>query len=814
MQSFWEDVQFALRSFRKNIAVTILIVATLGMGIGANTAIFSMVYNVLLGPLPFDDGEQLVKIETNFPNINQYDVPASVQTMFDYEAQSETLDEVFEYHQMSFTLLGMGDPSFVQTGVVSWDYFNILGIEPILGRTFQPGEDEPGAAPLIILSYRYWQEKFAGSADVIGMTLEMNNRAHEVIGVLPPMPPYPMDNDIWVGAATCPARGSDGIIENRAIPFVQLYGKMNENATLARTNSDLESIVQNLTAQFPDAYPDEQGLSANVTSLRSVMARDSGQVFYLLLGMTALVLLIACANVANLNLARMSVREQELAVREALGANPGRIARQVLTESIILAVAGGVLGLIIAWFGMDLLADFSARYTPLASEVGINGSILVFSLIVAVTTGLVSGSLAAFQRRNLNIALKEGGGSVTSSSRRQSVRKALLLTQFMLAFIILTSAALITLSLYRLNTEDAGFRTESVLATDMTYNFTAFASPQRRNQFLRYLETELPAHPAIHGMGASSSIPLQDVPNRTGSMRIENHAVIDNTQQLSVWSTIVSRDYFDVLDIPLLEGRYFTDADDDASPIVLIINEAMADRYFPNESPIGQRLSFDDGGNWSEIVGVVGNSRVVGLDEPPVETLYGPYLQLSGTQFSQNRFNLFVRADNDSDEIRTFILDKIHEFEPAQAVTRISELAEIRATWLSTPTLVTQLVALFALLAFAITLSGVIGVVSYNISQRFREIGLRMALGANPLNVRLWLSRQGLWLSAIGITLGALVMLIAAPTLSALLYETSPLDVTIYVGMALIITLVALLAISIPVNQAVQINPWQALRDQ
>src|SRR5690606_18084618 len=305
MDHMMDDIRFALRSFRKHLGVTLLIITTLGLGIGANSAIFSMVYHVLLGPLPFADGDRLVKIQNNRPGIGQYDVPTSVQTLFDYDTQSTALSDVFEYHQMSFTLLGHGDPSFVQTGVVSWDYFNILGIAPVLGRTFVQGEDEPGAEPLILLSNRYWYEKFGGDPDVVGMTLQMNNRAHRVVGVLPPMPAYPMDNDIWIASATCPFRGSTDVIDNRARPFVMTYGKLAEGASLQQGNADINSIVQRLQGQYPDSYPVQQGFTANLLPLRDEINGDTANVFYLLLGMTGLVLLIACANVANLNLARM-----------------------------------------------------------------------------------------------------------------------------------------------------------------------------------------------------------------------------------------------------------------------------------------------------------------------------------------------------------------------------------------------------------------------------------------------------------------------------------------------------------------------------
>ncbi len=814
MQNLLEDMRFALRNFRKNLGVTTLIIVTLGLGIGATSAIFSMVYHVLLGPLPFADGEQLVKIQTNRPNIDQYDVAASVQTMFDYEAQSETLSDVIEYHQMSFTLLGQGDPAFVQTGVVSWDYFNVLGLEPILGRTFQPGEDEPGSEPLIVLSNRFWYEKFGGDPNVIGMSLEMNNHAHTVIGVLPPMPAYPMDNDIWVGASTCPGRGSDMVINTRSQPFVQAYGKLLPQVSLLQANTDINSIAQRLTAQYPDDYPAEQGFTANLSPLRTEMAGDSGQTFFLLLGLTGLVLLIACANVANLNLARMAIREQEFAIRESLGAGPGRVAKQVLTESVMLSLTGGALGIVIAFFGIDVLSEFAGQYTSLASEVRMDTPILVFSLGVALITGLLSGSASAFQRRNLNRSLKEGSGNVTTSSSSKKIRQGLLVAQFALAFIILTSAALVSLSLYRLNTEDLGFKTDSVLSADLTLNFTTFSDTSRRREFLRFLERELPSHPQIGGVGASSTVPLEDIPNRSQAIRIEGHSSIDNTEDIAVFSTTVSKDYFDVLDISLLTGRYFYDSDDTNSPPVYIINQAMQDRYFPGENPIGKRLSADDGVSWGEIIGVVGNSRSVALDTPAVETVFAPYLQFSPLQFTMNRLNLFVESTGSGNEVKNYLADTIHSFDPQQAITRIVEMEQIRDSWLSAPRLIAQLIGLFALLAFAITLSGVVGVVAYNVSQRLKEIGIRVALGANPMRVRSLLTLQGMLLGVIGLSIGAVIMVFAAPSLSRLLYETSPVDIVVYLSIAVIIAVMAVVAISLPAERAVRVDPSKALRDQ
>ena len=333
MQTLFEDIQFALRNFMRTPRICLLIVLTLGLGIGANAAIFSMVYNVLLGPLPFSEGERLFKLKTHNPNIERYDVSVSVPTAMDYINKNESLAHLVEYHQMAFTLLGYGNAANVEAGVVSWNFFEMFKVRPILGRTFLPGEDEPGAKPLIVLSNHFWREKFGSDPDIVGANLEMNNAVHQVIGVLPPLPDYPFKNDIWIGSSSCPGRGSDMFIGVRERPISHLYGKLRSDVSFQKASADINTISQQLMSEYPDIYRQQAGLVNELTPMREDMAGNAGPTFYLLLGITGLVLLIACANVANLNLARMASRKQELAIREAMGANPRRIARQVLTES-------------------------------------------------------------------------------------------------------------------------------------------------------------------------------------------------------------------------------------------------------------------------------------------------------------------------------------------------------------------------------------------------------------------------------------------------------------------------------------------------
>jgi len=803
MQTLIEDIQFACRNFLKTPAICALIVITLALGIGANAAIYSMVHNVLLAPLPFADGEQLIKLKTNNPKINRFDVPISVPTALDYIAKNESLDHLVEYHQMAFTLHGYGDAANVEGGVVSWDFFEMLGIRPILGRTFLPGEDEPGAEPLIVLSHHYWREKFGSDPNVVGTILQMNDAAIQVIGVLPPLPAYPFENDIWMGSSSCGGRGSDMFIGQRSMPISTMYGKLKSGVSLQSASLDFNTISNQLATSYPDDYPQSQGLSNTLTPMRADMTGDAGPTFYLLMGITALVLLIACANVANLNLARTASRKQEFAIREALGANPRRIARQVLTESIILSLIGGLLGLGLAFLSVDLLSEFAALYTPLASEVKINASVLSFCILVSLLTGILSGATAAFQKRNINEALKEGSGNITASGSSIKLRQTLLVTQFSLAFIILTSASLVSLSLYRLSHQTTGFETANIIAVNLS------SSPENRADFVLETARKLEALAEINQVAFASEVPLVKWRDKRRFFQIEGQPPVDRDERPDAVQNEVSANFHQLLSIPLLQGRYFNDADDKNSPRIILINKTFADTYFIGEDPLGKRLSFDDGKTWKTIRGVVGDIREVGVNIPPVPTFYVHWIVSW-----RYELQLLINTNVPISTITPLVADIVHQVDLLQPVESVTSFEFIKDKSMASSTLVGILVSMFALLAFLITLSGVMGVVAYNVSQRRKEIGIRVALGANPKRIRALFAIQGLSLCAGGVALGAFIMAFVSPLLGTVLYQTDPLNLTMYLVTASVVMIVAAIAILLPIRQATAIEPNQALREQ
>ncbi len=592
-------------------------------------------------------------------------------------------------------------------------------------------------------------------------------------------------------------------IGQRDKPISMLYGKLKSGVSLPAASIDLNTIAGQLVAAYPDAYPESQGLTNTLTPMQIDMAEDSGPTFYLLMGITALVLLIACANVANLNLARTASRKQELAIREALGANPRRIARQVLTESIILSLAGGGIGLVIAFFSVDLLSDFAALHTPLASEVKINASVLAFCLIVSLLTGVVSGATSAFQKRNINEALKEGSGNITTSGSSKRLQQGLLITQFSLSFIILTTAILVSLSLYRLNHQDTGFDTADIIAVDLS------SSAKDRVPFVLDTVRRLEALPQIESVAFSSEIPLVKGRDKRRFFQIEGRPPIDSDERPDALKNAVSANFHQVLNIPLLQGRFFSAADDKNSPGAALINQGFVVQFFTDENPIDKRISLDNGKTWLTIRGVVGDIREVSINIAPEPTFYVPWVESW-----QYDLQLLINSNAPLVSVISSITETIHQVNPQQALASVVTFEFIKDDSLASMKLVGLLVSLFALLAFVITLSGVFGVVAYNVTQRRKEIGIRVALGANPTRIRTLFAIQGLSLCATGIAIGAFIMVFISPLLGNVLFATEPLNLPVYLITALVVAAVSAVAILLPIRQATLVQPNQALREQ
>src|SRR5271165_2166271 len=490
------DCGYAFRMMRKNPGFTAVAILTLALGIGANTAIFSVVHSVLLRPLPYPNGEQLIFIRQQETKLGISDMSFSVKEIEDYRAQNRTLSGLVEYHAMSFTLFGHGDPERVRTGVVSANYFELFGIQPLLGRTFLPDDDKQDAPPVLLLSYEYWKNNFGSDPGIVGKTFEMNDKVHTVVGVLPPVPQYPNENDVYMASSACPFRSNKMHLEDRDMRMIEVFGRVKPGMTVAQANADILTIVSGLKTAYPKSYPDNVGFTSSAAPLQEELTHEARPTLLLLLAAAAFVLLIACANVANLTLARMAKRERELAVRSALGAGRSRILRQLLTESFLLAIVGGILGLILAYGSLELLTDFVGRLTPRAREIHIDSGVLLFTLAAALGTSIIFGTLSAiFSRANLTSSLKEGSSGAGSGRQHNRVRGALIVCQIAFSFMLLIGAGLMIRSLFKMQQVDAGIVPQRVLAMRTTFNWSRYTAADKTNLAVQKLLDRVKSEP-------------------------------------------------------------------------------------------------------------------------------------------------------------------------------------------------------------------------------------------------------------------------------------------------------------------------------
>ncbi|MFY9530570.1 MAG: ABC transporter permease [Candidatus Acidiferrales bacterium] len=811
----WEilkhDCVYAFRMMQKNAGFTAVAVVTLALGIGANTAIFSVVHSVLLRPLPYAQGQQLIFIRQQAQKMGVEDIQFSAHEVEDYRSQNRTLSNLVEYHTMSFILLGHGDPDRVLASVVSYNYFELFGVQPLLGRTFRADDDQPGAPAVLILSYEYWKNRFRGDPEILGKTFEMNDKVHTVVGVLPPVPQYPIETDVFMPTTACPFRASKAFIENRDSRMMEVFGRLKPRVSLNEARADFSTIVGRLKAEYPKSYPDNMGYIAAANTLREELTHEARPTLLVLLAAAAFVLLIACANVANLMLSRMARRERELAVRTALGAGRSRLLRQLLTESFLLALVGGALGLFVAYSSLDLLTNFAARLTPRAREIHIDSGVLIFTLFAALGTSIVFGTISAlFSRANLAAGLKEGSTGAGAGRQRNRVCGVLIVSQMAFSFMLLIGAGLMLRSLINMQQVNPGFVPQRVLAMTTTFDFAKYTTNEQLADMSRKVLDRVQAEPGVLSAALSASYPLQGEiltsgPN-TGSFQIEGRALGPGEAPPIAAFNSVSPDYFRTLGIPLKEGRTFAATDDAKAPIAAVINETLRRQLWPNEDPIGKRVSGDNGATWARIVGVVGDVRDFGLDHPPPGEIYAPIAQApqSGT--------LVVRSVADPRSLAQAITRAVHDVDSQTAISHVTTLEEARYESLARPRLTASLLGIFAALALVIATAGIGGIMALTVSQRVREIGIRIALGAQPSNVLRMVLRQGLLLALLGVGIGLAGALALTGLVKSLLFEVTPSDPLTFGGVAFVLIAAAAIASYLPARRAAAVDPIEALR--
>ena len=801
-----QDIRYALRTLGKNWGFATAAILTLALGIGANTAIFSVIYGVLVRPLPYENGSRLVLLQPETESNGA--IQTSIPELYDYREQTRTLDELVEYHSMFFVLLGRDEPERVQTGVVSDNFFDTLGVTPLHGRTFVEGEDDLDSEPVLVLTHDYWQRAFGGDPNVVGQVFEMNTKPHTVVGILPPIPQFPVTVDVYMPTSACPFRANSerSMAGNRgAFRNLFVFGRLAEEGTAAEANAEMASLAQRFANEYPDDYTDEVGYRASVVDLKEELTRDARPVLLMLVATAGLVLLIACANVANLSLARVMRRESEIAVRAALGASRARLIRQFLTESTVLALLGGALGLVFAYVGLDMLVDFAAGYTPRAPQVSIDGWVLLFTLFVSVGTGLVFGTFPALPgTRDLGGSIKEGGRTTAAGGLR--LRRGLIVLQVALSFVLLVGAGLTLRSLSALQSIDPGFETEQVLTAQISVDFTAYNDMGDMHQFLAELARVVGDLPIAHTAALTDRPPYRANNPRFGQFIIDGRAVEDTATQPQFVRTVVTSQYFSALDVPVLAGRAFTENDSvaEAAPVA-IINESLAQEYWSGEQPVGSRISFDQGATWIDIVGVVGDTRVYGPETAVTPEIYRPFNQAGMPTW------LVVRTVGDPDSAARAIKEAAYSL-AANPISDIQSLATLRDDAVASPRLTASLLGVFALLALAVTLTGIAGVMAFAVSQRTREMGLRLALGAQPSGLLNMVVRQGMAQVVVGLVLGVAGAFAFGRILTDMLFEVNASDPTTFVAVIVVLAAAGLLAVLVPARRAVTIDPATALR--
>jgi putative ABC transport system permease protein len=806
MLSLFLDLQHAQRTLRKHLGFTLIAVATLALGIGANTAIFSVVYAVLLQPLPFSQPDRLVSVwpEQDF----------SKADFIEFDDQSRQLQRLAAYTGWTFTLTGLEEPLKLNGTRATSGLFKVLGARAALGRVFLPGEDRPGKDQIVILSDGLWRRIFGRNPSVIGRTIELDHQSVVVVGVMPPDFHFPTpDSELWAPASLDPSNPWDFTLGRS----LKVLGRLRPGVSREQARAEVVAIAHHLSEkyphgyeQFPDAYPASYGTGASVISLHDQLVGNKSSALLILFAATGLVLLVACANVVNLQLARARSREKELALRTVLGAGRSRLIQQILSESILLAGLGGVLGLFLAYAGLRLLTTSLAPGSIHLERVGLNGWVLAFTVALGLATGLLFGLVPALRvsRPNLNAALKEGGRTSggAGSKGRYGLDKMLVVAEIAFAVMLVISAGLLIKSFWRLSRVDPGFRSDHVVKMQLSPPFS-FRQGARIRAYYTDVLRHLTALPGVRSVGTVQAAPLSGE-TWSSQVRIDGMSLPAGSASNIDWHT-VSPDYFKTLGIPVLEGRPFTAADDDHAPRVAVIDQAMARRFWPHENALGKRIAtdFEGEGNWATVVGVVGDVKYHDLASATAG-MYRPFDQVPRSA----TMTVLLHVADDPLKLISLIRREIWAVDRNVPISEVATLQAAVVASTSEPRFNMMLLGLFAGVALILGAIGIYGVISYLVNERSREFGIRMALGADEGGILGLVVGQGCKLALVGLAIGLVGALGATRVVSTLLFGVKPNDPTVFAGVALIAFAAAFAASYLPARRAAKSDPLVSLR--
>jgi putative ABC transport system permease protein len=807
VNSLLQDIRYAIRTLGKSPAFTLIAILTLALGIGANTAIFSVVNTSLLRPLPFPNSQQLVDLwghssMFDFPNLGM-----SLADIADIRAQNKVFLDVAPYDYSSMTFTGSGAPQQLDTAKVSADFFPLLGVKPIHGRIFTAAEMEPGQNREVVLSYQFWQEQFGADPGAVGKSITLDGNPYTIVGIMPAQQhlDYVTDEKLFTPLAPTTeqlaARGNHGTIA---------LARLLPGHTVKQAQAELDAIAARLSKTYPEA---DKNWDFRARSLESDIVGDARLPLLILLGAVGFVLLIACANVGNLFLSRGWARRRELAIRSTLGATRGRLIRQLLVESLLVAVVGGFCGLLFATWGVQGLRDLLPPDTPRVKDLSIDQAVLWFTLGISILAGILFGLAPAIlsSRHELNAVIKESGaGAQTGAAgvRHKLLRQLLVVGEVALALSLVIGATLALRSFARLRSVDLGFRPDHLLTMNINFPAGRFVKPEQFVAYARQIVDLVRSVPDVQDAAASSYTPLSGTKDES---TIRTDATPPGTAPTAE-ENFSTPGYFQTLGIPLLAGRDFTDADGGDAPEVYIVNEAFARKFFGNVNPIGKRLSKNNDAKhnpkWGQIVGEVANFRDQAVREAPVPYFFAPYAQSQ----SSGGISLVVRTKADPLAVVSAVQQRIWSLDKSQPIENITTMDQLVASSNGAPRFQTFLLSVFGALGLLLAVVGIYGVISYSVTQRTHEIGIRMALGAEPRQVLRLVLTQGLRLALIGVAVGVVASLFLTRLMSSLLFGVSATDPLTFIGVALLLVGAALLACYVPARRAMRVDPMVALR--
>ena len=807
MRDLLQDFRYALRTFRKAPGFTLVAVVTLALGIGGNTAIFSVVNTVLLKPLPFTAPDRLVTLSHVYPSMGGFQASVSVPGYLDYVEQNRALESMAAIVFRDVNLTGSGQPERLTARAVSYEFFPTLGVQAALGRVFLPEEDGPGRNQVAVLGHGLWQRRFGGDPRVIGQTIALNDATHEVVGVMPEGFDYPPGADLWTPIGFTAAQRDPS---TRSSEFLAVIARLRDGTTLAQAQEDMRRVSSILQSQF---YSFDDGWHVGVASLPEAFVQQLRPALQVLLAAVGFVLLIACANVANLLLVRANSRRKEFALRASLGAGRGRIIRQLLTESVTLSIVGGGLGLLVAVWGVELLPPVAPQTLARYGVAEIDGTVLAFTLGASLLTGLVFGLVPSIQvsKTDLHEALKEGGRG--SGGGRHTTRRVLVVVEVALALVLLVAAGLLIRSFQRVLDVDPGFAPQQTLTFRVALPAAAYPDAEQWEAFYRRALERIRTLPGVEAVGAISSLPMSGVGGNS-SFAIEDIPIAPGAAAPHGDPRATTPGYFEAMDIPLLRGRYLNDLDRAEAQRVVVVDEEMVRRYFSAENPIGRRMTFffdsaPGQPNWREIVGVVHNVKHNGLDAEPRMQIYYPQSQ---TPVS----SMFVALRTSVNPETTFnaVRTAVHAEDVSLPLFNVQTMDQRVTASLGTRRFSMGLLAGFAAVALLMAAIGIYGVMAYSVAERRQEIGIRMALGARGRDVLALVLGQGLALTAIGAAVGLGAAFGMTRLLSTMLFGVTSTDPLTFAAIPVILICVSLVAVLVPARRATQVDPIVALRTE